>query len=368
MNNSDKFYFMGLIFADGYLIEKKKYQKEYIGISLIDEQILKDVSNAFGFAKPKEYGKTSANNPMYHLKIKDANLINEYREYGLVPRKTLILKLYKDLPNDYIWDFVRGYFDGDGCIHYRKIKDRANSYRGEFSLLGTESILYYIKDFFEKENIKCGVKKYDVGKISILKVSKFESLKMIYQKMYKDENSLWLKRKNIHFKEFIDTKELSFIEQAKYVKKEQEPRMDKNTFIKKMNELYKDEGYDFSLSEYTKSYNKTAFICPVHGVVEQNIEYLLRGRGCPKCSKKYVDNEKFISKANELHNNKYDYSKVEYKNNKTKICIICPEHGEFLQTPSNHLLGRGCPKCGKIKNYSARAKENNKKRKENKNG
>ena len=49
--------------------------------------------------------------------------------------------------------------------------------------------------------------------------------------------------------------------------------------------------------------------------------------------------QNFIQKAREVHSNKYDYSKVEYENNRTPICIICPEHGEFWQTPSSHLRG-----------------------------
>lgn len=55
--------------------------------------------------------------------------------------------------------------------------------------------------------------------------------------------------------------------------------------------------------------------------------------------------ETFITKAKEIHGNKYDYSKVEYVNATTKVCIICPEHGEFWQAPSKHLGGQGCPKC-----------------------
>ncbi len=50
----------------------------------------------------------------------------------------------------------------------------------------------------------------------------------------------------------------------------------------------------------------------------------------------------FIQKAQAIHWNKYDYSKVEYVNNKTKVYIICHEHGEFLQVPSSHLRGHGC--------------------------
>ena len=60
---------------------------------------------------------------------------------------------------------------------------------------------------------------------------------------------------------------------------------------------------------------------------------------------KYLTTEQFIKKAQQIHNNKYDYSKVEYVNNRTKVCIICPEHGEFWQTPHSHLSGKGCPHC-----------------------
>lgn len=55
--------------------------------------------------------------------------------------------------------------------------------------------------------------------------------------------------------------------------------------------------------------------------------------------------EEFIAKAREVHGDKYDYSKVEYINSKSKVCIICPEHGEFWQTPHNHLVGYDCIKC-----------------------
>ena len=59
--------------------------------------------------------------------------------------------------------------------------------------------------------------------------------------------------------------------------------------------------------------------------------------------------EDFIKSAKVKHGDKYDYSKVEYVNNNTKVCIICPEHGEFWQIPSSHLQGNGRMKCS-IKN------------------
>ena len=63
---------------------------------------------------------------------------------------------------------------------------------------------------------------------------------------------------------------------------------------------------------------------------------------------KRLTTEEFIKKSIKKHGNKYDYSKVEYANNKTKVCIICPEHGEFWQTPSSHLRGSNCPVCSKF--------------------
>lgn len=61
---------------------------------------------------------------------------------------------------------------------------------------------------------------------------------------------------------------------------------------------------------------------------------------------KRLTTEEFKERANIIHNGKYDYSKSEYKNAHTEVCIICPEHGEFYQTPHSHLNGRGCKKCG----------------------
>ena len=55
--------------------------------------------------------------------------------------------------------------------------------------------------------------------------------------------------------------------------------------------------------------------------------------------------KEFIQKAKAVHGDKYDYSKVEYVNTSTKVCIICKKHGEFWQLPSSHLKGHGCLKC-----------------------
>ena len=121
-------------------------------------------------------------------------------------------------------------------------------------------------------------------------------------------------------------------------------------FIIKAREVH-GEKYDYSKVNYLTTMEKVCIICPKHGEFWQTPNSHLHGKGCPKCGvKKCIDaikstKEEFLIKAKEVHGNKYDYSKVEYINNKTKICIICPIHGEFWQVPNSHLSENGCPKC-----------------------
>lgn len=64
--------------------------------------------------------------------------------------------------------------------------------------------------------------------------------------------------------------------------------------------------------------------------------------------------ESFIQRAREVHGDKYDYSKVEYTLMNNKVCIICKEHGEFMQSASKHLKGQGCRLCGYNKNSDSK--------------
>ena len=125
--------------------------------------------------------------------------------------------------------------------------------------------------------------------------------------------------------------------------------MNKKTAIEKFKELYGDK-YDYSkIGNITSTSDKITIVCPKHGEFVKTVNNHLHGQGCPQCKKECrVKNEKneFLKMADELHKGKYDYSKVEYINNHTKVCIICPIHGEFWQTPSSHInQGCGCPKC-----------------------
>lgn len=125
-------------------------------------------------------------------------------------------------------------------------------------------------------------------------------------------------------------------------------RLTTEEFVKKARETHGDR-YDYSKVEYVNSVTKVCIICPKHGEFWQVPSSHLSGCGCPKCSGCFMNLEYFIEKARKVHGDKYDYSKVNYVNTDTKVCIICPEHGEFWQTPDNHLQGRNCPKCGQAR-------------------
>ena len=124
-------------------------------------------------------------------------------------------------------------------------------------------------------------------------------------------------------------------------------------FIEKAKKVHGDK-YDYSKVEYINSHTKVCIICSKHGEFWQKPSSHLEGCGCKKCSvegnkiKQALTKEDFIEKAKKAHGDKYDYSKVEYVNNYSKVCIICPKHGEFWQTPNGHLYNfQGCPNCKK---------------------
>lgn len=131
-------------------------------------------------------------------------------------------------------------------------------------------------------------------------------------------------------------------------------------FIKKAKEVHNNK-YDYSKVLYKRAIEKVEIICPTHSSFFQQPNNHLTGYGCKKCaieetsSKKTHSLQEFINKSNILHNYKYDYSLVKYKNNSTLVKIICPEHDIFEQVPKAHLIGKGCKKCAVIKHSESQS-------------
>lgn len=123
----------------------------------------------------------------------------------------------------------------------------------------------------------------------------------------------------------------------------------KEEFLEKAKELYEDK-YEYpELKEEFSYRRKIKIICSKHGeFFETPYSFLLNQKDCIKCKKEknVHGTESFIQKGKEVHGDKYDYSKVNYIDSITPVCIVCPKHGEFWQKPNLHISSHcGCPKC-----------------------
>ncbi len=118
------------------------------------------------------------------------------------------------------------------------------------------------------------------------------------------------------------------------------------SFIDKHKLVHGDK-YNYDETNYVDSQTKVSIMCMEHGVFEKLPNHHLK-QGCPKCviNKPKYSFDVFLKKSKSVHGDKYDYSLVEYIDTKTKIKIICPEHGVFEQRPVDHLRGKGCKFCG----------------------
>ncbi len=140
-------------------------------------------------------------------------------------------------------------------------------------------------------------------------------------------------------------------------------------FVDKVSKLPHCSTYTFENTVYVNNKTKITVTCHEkdengceHGQFEITPGHLLSGEGCPKCryikssSKNRRSIQSVIEEAKKVHGDKYDYSMLtEYKNDRIKYPIICPEHGVFYQTMNNHIKGKqGCPVCGRIKCGSER--------------
>lgn len=125
----------------------------------------------------------------------------------------------------------------------------------------------------------------------------------------------------------------------------------KNDFIKKAKKRHGDR-YEYNNVIYKNSKTNIRINCKKHGEFLQTPNMHTRGEGCPKCavdtqaSKMSLGREVFILKSRKIHGEKYNYSLVDYRQNKKHVIIICDTHGEFEQLPCNHMKGFGCYKCG----------------------
>lgn len=122
-------------------------------------------------------------------------------------------------------------------------------------------------------------------------------------------------------------------------------------FISRANKIHNHK-YQYKEDKFKGSKSKIDIFCPTHGWFEQNINNHLKGYGCSKCSgiTKWTA-ETFFAKCREVHNNKFHYPVQTYRNQRQQITYICPIHGETKTTAQVHLSGGGCQKCSAINSF-----------------
>jgi len=128
-----------------------------------------------------------------------------------------------------------------------------------------------------------------------------------------------------------------------------------NLCISDFKNIHNDQ-YDYSKvkNTYSNSTTKVEIICKTHGSFWQIPNDHISGKGCSDCGKLLISVKKsksldfVISQFREVHGDRYDYSKVQYFGNRTKVEMICDAHGIFWQEPLHHLVGQGCSKCSSV--------------------
>lgn len=120
-----------------------------------------------------------------------------------------------------------------------------------------------------------------------------------------------------------------------------------NLFLNKVKDNKLDEFFDYSKVDYKNNKTKIEIKCKKHDYLfkQTPYEHLLGHLGCLYCSDNKMNTTLFIQKSKEIHGDLYDYSQVVYINSKNKVKIKCQKHGIFLQSPYLHLQSHKCPYC-----------------------
>lgn len=126
----------------------------------------------------------------------------------------------------------------------------------------------------------------------------------------------------------------------------QKMMLDKTMIIQRAKDVHGDI-YDYSKVEYAGMSKKITIGCPIHGYFTQRVDVHINNKHkCPKCNpRQKKTKQSYIEQINQIHGNKYDYSKVEYRGVNYPIKIICNKHGEFTQIAGEHARGVGCRLC-----------------------
>jgi len=197
-------YVLGYLFADGSLENSPYIRGKYIRFSSTDHSFIKKIKRLIGsehtIVKIKPYGNRKEK---HYLRIGSHSVYNDLEKLGLFPNKSLTMHFPK-IPQSFLSDFVRGYFDGDGSVildKYKKDK-QAKRLKAIFTS-GSEKFLKSLDSYLQKYcNIK-GPNFYNSHR-SYQLVYRNSKAKKVLDFIYRDlEDHLFLKRKHVFYKKAL---------------------------------------------------------------------------------------------------------------------------------------------------------------------
>ena len=177
INSHDKAYWLGIMLSDGSITNGNS-----VNLGLKDREHIEKFQQAIGAINNKiitindnRFSKPCIN---YRLSIRDRKMVEDLKKYSVVPDKSYIEFKIPDIPNKYMWDFIRGYFDGDGSIYFTN-----NKY--VLSFVGNKTFLTELKKFLDKDNL--ALCQNSVSKITYdLKIAGRKDVIRILENIYRD--------------------------------------------------------------------------------------------------------------------------------------------------------------------------------------
>lgn len=194
IDTEDKAYFLGFILADGHI--RCKYHSLVIKIKNNDKEILNKFKNNINFEGELWY----APNNQLQIIISSPKLIKDLSKYSIIPNKTNFVE-FPEIPKHLENHFMRGVFDGDGCISIKKEKRKGKGgNRGQVNLCsGSKNFIY---KYVDKLNEYAGVKKNKIRFLNesyyIIDWAGMTDVENIYHFLYKDA-TIFLERKKETF-------------------------------------------------------------------------------------------------------------------------------------------------------------------------
>lgn len=184
INCESKAYFLGLMYADGCIQANGNSWRIRLSINLCDIDIVQKMKEELDF-NGKIYRSKNRSKNRSTLQLSNKRLGDGLVKQGCIPNKSLIIECPKNLPNKLIRHFIRGYFDGDGCL-------TISGKSARFTIIGTESVIKSIADEFNKIDVHCTL--FINKNNHVLSVSGNRQIDRLLKWLYKDAN-FYMQRK-----------------------------------------------------------------------------------------------------------------------------------------------------------------------------